>query len=727
MARPLLRLILSLLLLLPLAAKAEVAPPDRATLVADAVTLQSKTVLVAKGHVEVFFKGQHMTATAVTYDQTANRLTITGPIRIDDGKGGVFLADQADLSADLTEGLLTSARIVLQQRLQLAAGEVLRSDGGRYTAMRSVVASTCTICEGSTTPLWEIRAREVVHDATAQQIWFSGATLRFGGVPVMYLPVLRVPDPTLNRATGFLIPKLRTTSALGTGVLVPYFITMGPSRDLTLTPYLTNGGDRTLNLRYRQAFANGTLQFDGAATRDSITPGVTRGYAEVTGNFNLSDGYKLALHGITVSDKAYLLDYGISDADRLDSSIVLTRVQRNLYFSAQALGLKTLRVGESNAVQPSFLTDITFHRRFLPAILGGEGEFEFQTHSQYRQSTDSINDTNGDGIPDGRDLGRVTFKGTWRRNWTLPNGIEISTGADGEADFYTIKQDQMLQGYPYRGTATTGVELRWPWVKTGAGGVSQLIEPVVQLVVAPNPDTRIPNEDSTLVEFDESNLFSLDRFPGADAFEGGTRINAGLNYLRTAPNGWTLGVTGGRVLRFADLHQFSAASGLAGKNSDWLLSWSVADAGGLTLTNRMLVSDNLSLTKAEMRFDVTRSRFALSGGYEYLLADPANPLPNQPVEGRTTPVREIVLDGSYDLTRNWTAKVTNRYDLVLKRAAQAGLELGFRNECLSVDLSLSRRYTSAGIVKPSTDFGFTVALLGFGGTTDQGSARVCRR
>lgn len=719
-------LILALLFLLPFAAQAQTAP-DRATLVADAVTLQSQTVLVAKGHVEVFFKGQHLTAAAVTYDQKANRLTIAGPIRIDDGKGGVFLADQADLSADLTEGLLTSARIVLQEKLQLAAGEVLRSDGGRYTAMRSVVASSCTVCKGSTTPLWEIRAHEVVHDATSRQIWFSGATLRFAGVPVMYLPILRVPDPTLDRATGFLIPKLRTTSALGTGVLMPYFITMGQSRDLLVTPYLTNGGDRTLNLRYRQAFRNGTLEIVGATTRDRIRPGVSRGYAELTGNFDLRNGYNLALHGITVSDRAYLLDYGISDADRLDSSVALTRVQRNLYFSAKALGLQSLREGEVNAIQPSFLTDIVFHRRFLPAILGGEGEFEFQTHSQYRQSADPANDTNGDGIFDGRDLGRVTFKGTWRRNWTLSNGIEISTGAEGEADFYTIKQDQEFQGYPYRGTATTGVELRWPWVKSGAGGATQLIEPVVQLVAAPNPDTRIPNEDSTLVEFDESNLFALDRFPGADAFEGGTRMNLGVNYLRTAASGWTLGVTGGRVLRFADLNQFTAASGLAGKQSDWLLSWSVADAGGLSLTSRMLVSDALTLTKGEMRFDLVRSKLALSGGYEYLLADPIPAPQGTPVENRTTPVREIVLDGSYDLTRNWTAKVSNRYDLVLGRAAQAGLNLSFRNECLSVDLSVARRYTSGGIVKPSTDFGFTVELLGFGGSSGQGAGQVCRR
>ena len=711
-------LILCLLWLWPMVGGAQTTLPDAATLVADAVTLQSPTVLQASGHVEVFFKGQHLTASAITYDKAANRLQITGPIRIEDTKGEVLLADQASLSADLTEGLLTSARIVMQQKLQLAAAEVLRSDGGRYTAMRQVVASSCSICKGSATPLWEIRAREVVHDAVTRQIWFSDATLRFMGVPVLYLPILRIPDPSLDRATGFLIPKLKTTSTLGTGVLLPYFIVLGPSRDILLTPYLTTSGNRTLNLRYREAFASGTLTVEGAATRDSIKPGVLRGYLQANGAFNLGRGFILSINGITVSDPSYLSDYGISSADRLDSTVALTRVQRNLYFSAQATGFQTLRAGEQTATQPAFLTDLEFHRRFLPAILGGEGEFELQTHSQYRPSTLAI-DTNGDGIADGRDLGRITLKGDWRRNWTLPSGIEVSAETNAEADFYTIRQDVIYAGYPYRATATTAVELRWPWVKPGKDGSSQMIEPVVQLVAAPAPDSAIPNEDSTLVEFDESNLFALDRFPGADAFEGGARLNVGLNYLRSSATGWTYGATAGRVLRFSDYGQFSAASGLQGHSSDWLLALQASAPAGIALTTRMLAKDGLVLRKGEVRLDVNRPNYTLSGGYELLPADLA--------ESRPVPVRELVLDGSYNLTGNWTARLNERYDLVAKRHAQSGLSLSFKNECLSADMSIARQYAASTSVTPTTTFGLQVALLGFGGSGSQGPAKVCRR
>ena len=708
------RLLLALALLVAASARAQ----DQATLVADQVTMQSANVLKATGHVEVFFNGQHLTADSVIYDKSTDRLQIMGPIRIDDGMGNLVLADQADLSADLTEGLLTSARIMLQQKLQLSAAQVQRSDGGRYTAMRHVAASSCTICAGSTTPLWEIRAREVVHDAQAQQIWFSDASLRFAGLPVLYLPILRVPDPTLDRATGFLTPHIRTTTALGTGVLLPYFIVLGPDRDLTLTPYLTSGGGSTLNLRYRQAFTHGTVTINGAMTTDQTLPGEARGYLEGTGSFDLGRGYKLAIHGITVSDDAYLVDYGISDADRLDSTVGITRVQRDAYFSGQLTGLHSLREGESNTTQPAALSDFVLHRRFLPAILGGEGDFEMQAHSLYRPSDISI-DTNADGISDGRDMARLSLKGNWRRNWTFDNGMQLSSGVDAEADFYRIGQDTVYTGHPYRGTGTGGLALRWPWVKSNAKGAVQVIEPVVQIVSAPNPDKSIPNEDSSLVEFDEANLFSLDRFPGADAFEGGTRVNLGVNYLRTTDAGWTAGATAGRVLRMEDLGQFSDPSGLSGRNSDWLVSTFVDNPNHLGLLSRILLNDGLDLTKAEVLVHLNRPKLNMSGGYTYILADPA--------ENRTQDVRELVLDSTYAVTSNWTAHLTDRYDLAAESTAQAGLKLNYQNECLLVDLSVSRRYTSSTSVAPSTDFGLTVELLGFGGSAAQGPQHMCRK
>ena len=709
---------LTLLLVWLLVAALPALAQDRVTLIADSVTVQSGSVLIATGNVEIFYRDQRLTATAIIYDRLTDQLSITGPIRIDDGKGSVFTATEAELSADLTEGLLVSARLVLNRQLQLTAAELSRSDGGNLTALRSVTASSCTICKGNPTPLWEIRAAEVIHDVQAQQIYFRDATLRFFGLPVMYLPMMRMPDPTLSRASGFLSPSLRSTTALGTGIKLPYFIAIGDSRDLLITPYLTNAGDRTVELRYRQAFANGDVVVEGAASLDNLGPLAARGFIRATGQFDLGRDYDLSFTGVSVSDPAYLTDYGITDQDRLFNQLGLTRVRRDLAFSAELIGFRSIRAGDSNSTLPTAVTETRYERRFTPGLLGGVAALRLAGFGEFRTSG-LAGDNDGDGVADGRDLTRLSLALDWRRNWTSRGGLAVSALSNLAVDSYAIAQDDAFGGTPRRVSGAAGVELRWPLVKSSPGNITQMIEPVVQAVISSQPLSTIPNGDSTLVEFDEGNLFALDRFPGADAVEGGARLNLGVNYRRHAPQGWTVGATLGRVVRLEDLGQFSNASGLGGATSDWLLAWSLSDQDGLSLTNRLVLDDSLALTKGELRFDLTNPRLDLSGGYEYLLADPA--------EARAEDVSEIMLNAGRNLSRNWRAEVSTRYDLRAVRLATAGLELAFRNECIDVALSVSRRYASSTSVRPTTDFGLSVELLGFGRGSSAGPAQVCRR
>ena len=694
------------------------APPadaqDRATLLADSIELDGDQRLIALGNVEIFFQGQSLHASRLSYDARLDALVIDGPIRLDDGNGNVLLAEQAQLSADLTTGILTSARLVLASRLQLAAAEIQRSGGGRYTGLAQVAASSCQICAGAP-PLWEIRARSVLHDSLEDQLYFTGAQLRFAGVPVFYLPRLRMPDPTVARAAGFLMPRLTSSTALGLGLRLPYFLPIGPSRDLTFTPYVTSKGRNSLELRYREALLHGTYTVTAALSQDNLTSGHLRGYATAEGSLDIGHDFIASFTGTVVSDGSYLADYGISDADRLDSRLTATRTRRNEYISAGIIGFQSLRDGENDGTSPVMVSDFTFHRRFSSQILGGAAGFQVQTHSHYRPSTDGA-DLDGDGIGDGRDVSRLSFSGEWRRNWVMPAGLVFSTIAEAYADFYSVGQDTVYAGNTLRSHAILASELRWPWSRVD-GNRHQLIEPVLQLVLAPRSNDLVPNEDSALVEFDQGNLFALNRFPGTDGEESGAHVNMGLTYTLAYDGGMSLGLTAGRVLRFSDQHQFSDASGLAGTRSAWLVAGSL-QVEGLSLSGRSQLNDQLAPTKTELRLDLTRDRYALAMGFSDLASDAA--------ENRLDPLREAVLDGSYKLSGNWTATGETRYDFVTDRAAQMGIGVSFLNECLSLDLSVSRRFASSTSVGASTDFGLSVELLGFG-STPSGPARQCRQ
>ena len=692
---------------------------EAATLIADRLEIAADSKLIAEGAVEVFYQGRRMTAQRIIFDQATDQLRIEGPIRLTDAEGStVIVAAQADLSSDLTEGILQSARVVLNQQLQMAAAQMVRSQG-RYLQLDNAVASSCKICAGSSTPLWEIRAQRVLHDQAEQQIYFDHAQLRFGGMPVLYIPRLRIPDPTLDRSDGFLMPRFSNRTDLGTGLTLPYFLTIGPSRDLTFSPTITTNGAQSLEVRYRQAFETGNISVTGTLSRDEIQPDDTRGYIVADGVFSLPRGYRLAFHGETVSDDAYLADYGISDTDRLTNTIQVDRVRRDEYIAARIINFDTLRDGDFPSATPYLVTDSTYIRRFQLGSLGGEGTLRFGTHTHTRQSSNAVDGLDPDDIAEGADMKRLSIGADWRKDWVAGNGMVLAALGEVRLDTFNITDDTTYAGGKSRLYGAGAVELRWPWVRAGADGVAQVIEPVAQLAWSDDNGNLIPNEDSRLVEFDEANLFSLNRFPGVDVVESGFRANLGISWTRIDPSGWSMGITAGRVFRDAPVAGFSTASGLSGSTSDWLLAITAETPGGLDLAGRIIADDDLSVTRGEVMAEYGSPDVWFNTGYIWSIADLAESRPNA--------VSDLVLGGGYQISPGWQATASGRYDFEADSYRSADFGVSFKNECLLVDLSLSRRFTSSTTVRPGTTVDLSVELLGFGGGTEAGPARMCRR
>ena len=693
----------------PLTGQTTGQTPDQATLVADQILINADSTMVANGAVEVLYKGTRLTASKITFDQTSNLLKIEGPIAIDDGSGTVILASEAEISSDMRNGILKSARLVLQDQMQLAAAQMDRVDG-RYTQLSRVVASSCQVCPTNPRPLWEIRASRVVHDQTERQLYFDNAQFRVAGVPVFWVPRLRMPDPTVDRATGFLLPTLRSSSTLGLGIKVPYFIAIGDSRDVTLTPFVTDSGNKSLAFRYREAFANGTLSFEGELSKDDLTTRDTRGYLFSYGSFLLPRSYRLGYQIETVTDDGYLLDYNIAEKDRLATGAYLQRTGRDSYFDTRLFKHNSLRAGDDNQTLPSLVGNLSLIRSMTPDLIGGQATLSFDVLTLNRSSGVSF-DANGDGVTDGRDMTRATLGVNWRRQELLTNGMVLGFGAGLTADAFSIRQDNAFPSVVTRMTPMAFADLSWPWVKSASGGHSaQVIEPVVQLIWSQESTTPVPNEDSTLVEFDEGNLFSFSRFPGADVYESGLRANVGLSWSRYDPAGWNFTVAGGRIFRSEDLGQFSTGTRLSGTRSDWLLAMRLQSNQGLAVANRALFDDDFSFSKDELRLDWDNGITSIGANYVWLMADPLG--------GRPTSTSELAFDAGWQFTSGWRAVTAGRYDFETDRAAKAGIGLEYRNECAAVDLSLSRRFTSSTTVTPTTELSVAVRLSGFGTGSD---------
>lgn len=680
-----------------------------AVLVADNVFVQGQDRLVARGTVEALSGEYHLSASQITYDKASDQLQIQGPIRITDAQGTVLLADQATMDPALRNGLVQGARLVLDQQLQIAAHQARRVNG-RYSELSKTAVTSCRVCNRDETPLWQIRAKRVVHDQLERQLYFDQAQLRIKDVPVFYLPRLRLPDPSLKRARGVLLPTVRRTSRLGWGVRVPYFIPLGDHKDITLTPYLSEKS-RTVELRYRQAFWNGDLTVQGALSSDELDNQKLRGYAFAQGKFKLARDYQLSFDLRAAGDISYLNDYDITSRDRLRSDITLQQLRRDKQVNLSLIHYQSLRADESYSTQPALIGTVDYEKRYFPQI-GGELRLAAQGYAFVRWSDRMTDGPDADTLVDGRDAGWLSAQASWQDRWTLPVGLRAGASGHIWLDHYETRQDPAFDDRSTTATFGGTLDLRYPLQRRGQNGARSLIEPLVQLGWVSGKRAQNPNEASTRVEFDEGNLLSLSHFPAADRRERGIAIASGLRMTHHTSNGWKGALSLGQIWRDSAETEFTPSSGLDGLSSDLLVAGQIAYADKLHFSARGLLDENFKIGKLEARSEWRSDQLDLSLSYLRLGKDP--------LEDRSIRLSEWSFDGSYRLNDHWETSVGARYDLGDDRLDRASLGLQYQNECALVGLKATRTYASARNLEPSTEFNLSVALKGFGVT---GSAK----
>lgn len=710
---PALALALSLAALTALPGPALAADP--AMLIADQVYLTGNDRIVAEGNVEALQGDIRLTARRISFDQAEGKLNIEGPIRITEAGGEtVIVAEAAALDADLRDGLLTGARMMLSSQVQLAAAQLSRSED-RYNSLFKATVSSCHVCDDGKPPLWQIRAKRVTHDEAEGQLYFDEARFEVMGVPLLYLPHLRMPDPTQTRATGFLIPSIRRNSQLGTGLKLPYFWAIDDQRDLLVTPYMSQN-TRTLEFRYRQAFRSGAIGISGALSNDDLMPDKdARGYIQAAGRFDLPQDFVLSFDLEAVTDDAYLNDYDYSDKDRLDSRVAVERARRDEWASVALTHYYSLREDEDNSTLPSIIGDANYERRYFPDRIGGELRLGAEAHSHLRYSEDAFDGPDPDSEVDGRDVTRLSVSADWRRWYTLPAGIRAELMAGLAADAFHTTQDSTLPDSQTGVTPTSAVTLRWPMSRVTAAGATQVIEPVAQVAWSGGHDLDVANDESTRLEFDEGNLLGLTRFTAPDRRERGWRGAYGVSWAHYDPSGWQGRLVLGQVVQERADPAYSSTSGLGSDVSDLLVAGQLAGPDGWSIAARGLFSDQLDPSKAEARAAWQNDRASIAAAYVWLGRDLQ--------EDRPSVISEWLLDGDYRWNDSWLTSANFRYDVADDRLAEAGFGVTWSNECVDVSLAMSKSFASSTVLTPSTDFSFTIGLRGFSASSG-GSARV---
>jgi len=680
-----------------------------ATLMADQVFVDPAGRLIATGAVEIWHGSVRLTATRVVFDSRQDRLDVEGPLTLSDGPEQVFLADTAQLSPSLRAGIITGARVVLNQQLQVAAARLERGSNG-VSQLESVVASSCPVCATNPTPLWEIRAERVLHDEATGRLRFHRAQFRFAGVPILYAPRMDLPAPGTPRLRGFLRPELSLDSDLGLAFGIPYFIPFGDARDLTLTPRVSTEGMVSLGFRWRVARQNGGIELGGQLTHDELVPEDLRGYGYVRALFHLRNDWVLTADVTAPSDRAYLETYDITSDARLRGHVTLQRIRRDQAVRARLLGFYSLRAADVNAELPN--TAVQAELRQHHSLAGGDLAVTLGATAFRRDS-----DADGDA---GRDVARAALGLGWRRSAVMAGGILATAALDARVDHVAVADDVAYPDPVTRRALQGMIEFRWPWAATASDGARHVIEPVLQVIGARRRGGTLPNDDHTMPELDGGNLFALTRYSGNDAPDDGSRINAGLHWTRHAGNGWSTEALAGRIWRRNSLPGFDPVheQPLGREHSDWLLAGRLTHPGGHSLTLRALVGDDHSVSRAEANLSWNAGRTDVQASFLFV---PANSF-----EQRSIDLAEWSIDIQRSFASGWSATLGWDYDFGQDLFAAARTGLTFTNECLAFDMTLARHFVTATNPSASTRFNMRVELLGIGGRAPSPGGRTCR-
>ena len=647
---------------------------------------RDQETITARGNVEVSQQDRVLLANGVVYDRRRNVLAATGGVTLLEPTGEVIFADHMELSGDLKDGILEDLRIILSDNARIAANGARRS-GGDVLEMRKAVYSPCNLCpeEPTRAPLWQLKAAKIVHDRRTQNIEYSDAWMEVAGIPVFYTPYFSHPDPTVRRRSGFLAPSFGGSSDLGFVTQTPYFFDIAPNVDVTLTPIYTSKEGPVAAAEYRHLFTKGELQMEGSLTQDSEDD--VRGHVLGLGRYNIDQTWRTGFDLQGAIDDTYMRRYRFGSESTLTSRIFAEGFRGRNHMSLNAYRFQGLQESDDPGDTPIILPLVDYNHVGQVDRWGGRSEIDANFLALTRT--------------DGTDSRRASVRGGWSRPFVGPIGDLYTFSASLRSDLYHVSQVERNEAATFSGVTgrvrpELGLEWRLPMIRKEADRIHQLLEPIVALVASPyggNP-SAIPNEDSQDFEFDDTNLFSRNRFTGLDRVESGPRVNYGVRWGIFGDGGGSSTVLIGQSFRVRDDDTFVEGSGLEGNLSDIVTRVEVSPTENLKILYRARFDkESFEPNHQEIQFSGGNRALRMSLGYLSI---------NGQTEGEFVGREEVRYSVSSALTQHWRTGLDGLHDLGANAGLRSlGLNLTYEDECLIFTTNVGRTFFEDRDLKPT--------------------------
>jgi len=442
--------------------------------------------------------------------------------------------------------------------------------------------------------------------------------------------------------------------------------------------------------QYRELFPNGIFEFNGSGTiadREKNN-GVTqkdelRGHVDSMGRFAIDESWRWGFDVDRASDDTYLRLYDFSDESSLTTNLFTEYLRGRNYFAANGFLFQGLREESDNDESPIVLPLIDYNFLSEPDSVGGRYSLDTNLGVLSRI--------------EGRDTRRLSVKGGWEVPFVGPIGDLYRISAGIQADGYWVDDfdpDNPVVNPPDDpGSDLVGrffpqiaAQWRLPMARPSDWG-NQIVEPVVQVVAAPDWSNNgdIPNEDSVDFEFDDSNLLSLNRFPGVDQVDPGSRVDYGLKWAVSSPYIGEASTFVGQSFRLENDDAFAEGSGLEDHLSDVVGRIRLVPQEDIDLSYRFRIDkDDLTAERHELDLSIGPPALDLDLSYIYLSDDLTTD------EFDTREELAFRLDSQFNET--WSLHGAHRRDLQDNNALSTAVGLTYQDECFYIEIEGKRTF-----------------------------------
>jgi LPS-assembly protein len=714
----------------PTPAPTEAAQPE-VNFSADQVVYDSDNdIITATGRVRMDRDGNYLAADQVTWTRKTGEVRADGNVVVVNPQGDKLVGAKVVLTDSLRDGTIENLLVVLDSGGRIAAAKATRT--GDVTVLDNAVYSPCPVTTESgcpKNPSWKIVAARVVQDPATHRIKFEGGRFNLFGVTLPLLPVFSIGSGAGGQGSGgisgALIPDIAFSSSNGLELAFPYYMRFAPNRDLTITPHVYSKTLPAIEGKYRSLTSSGAYQIGGFFTYGKIDdPDPTvidpnprhdfRGYVEANGKFQLDPYWSITGSLRAASDKTVTRRYDISRDDVLRNFIEAERIDSNSYISIAAWAFQGLRVDDVQKQIPIVLPAIDARFLIDDHLLGGKVQLQANSLSIIRI--------------EGQDTQRAFASAQWDLRKITRMGQELTLTAFARGDVYhtddsaatSVAAYAGTDGWHFRGIGALAADVRWPFIGPAFGG-TQRLTPRVQLVLTPpTPNLDIPNEDARSVDLEDSNLFALNRFPGYDRWEDGSRITYGLEWTLDRPN-VSISTIIGQSYRLTRAESIlPEGTGLTDRFSDIVGRTRVRFGRFIDFTHRFRFDkSNLAPRRNELDLTLGSEQTYVQVGYLRLNRNVATAIED------LRDKEELRLAGRIKFARYWSIFGATVIDLTDAKEDPLSLADGFEpvrhragityeDDCLELGLSWKRDYERIGAFRKGSTFALRIALKGLG-------------